>query len=320
MVDIDAIVIGERYRKDFGDIEGLAASIADLGLLQPIVVTPDRRLIAGERRLAAFRLLGRTQIEAVEVDLDDVIRGEWAENNERKAFTRSEAVEIGEALLGRERIAAELRKAASQAKPGTQIGADKLSAPIGKGDSRDIVGKAVGMSGGTFYRAREVVQAAREEPERFEPIKEEMDRTGNVTAAYRRMNEVRAEPPQQPAALSKSAGAVAARDQQIKRMASDGYRVASIADAVGMTEELIRRKLRDWGIQSADEKLGRGRRVRAEQVLSSLIEACTPAAEAIELIESDWDHLDRGRFKEWDELLSAAMEPLRRLQRRLRAS
>ena len=37
---VNSIVIGERHRKDLGDIDGLAVSIAELGLLHPIVITP----------------------------------------------------------------------------------------------------------------------------------------------------------------------------------------------------------------------------------------------------------------------------------------
>ena len=36
---LDSIRIGERHRKDMGDIDGLARSIADVGLLHPIVIT-----------------------------------------------------------------------------------------------------------------------------------------------------------------------------------------------------------------------------------------------------------------------------------------
>lgn len=55
---ISQIKVGKRIRRDMGDIESLAASIADLGLLQPILVFPDGRLIAGERRLRAAQKLG----------------------------------------------------------------------------------------------------------------------------------------------------------------------------------------------------------------------------------------------------------------------
>jgi hypothetical protein len=45
------IKVGERFRKDMGDIDGLAAKLKEVGaLLHPIVVRSDGTLIAGERR------------------------------------------------------------------------------------------------------------------------------------------------------------------------------------------------------------------------------------------------------------------------------
>jgi ParB family chromosome partitioning protein len=55
---IDSIRIGSRHRTDLGDIDVLAASIEQHGLLQPITVTPDGTLVCGARRLAALRQLG----------------------------------------------------------------------------------------------------------------------------------------------------------------------------------------------------------------------------------------------------------------------
>jgi ParB family chromosome partitioning protein len=57
------IKIGQRHRKDLGDIAGLAASIAAIGLLNPITVDQDGRLLAGARRLAACKLLGMEKVE-----------------------------------------------------------------------------------------------------------------------------------------------------------------------------------------------------------------------------------------------------------------
>jgi hypothetical protein len=37
---ISAITIGVRHRRDLGGIDGLAASIAEIGLLHPVVTTP----------------------------------------------------------------------------------------------------------------------------------------------------------------------------------------------------------------------------------------------------------------------------------------
>ena len=49
------IKIGNRFRKDKGDIKGLARSIDERGaLLQPIAITPDNTLVDGERRMLAW--------------------------------------------------------------------------------------------------------------------------------------------------------------------------------------------------------------------------------------------------------------------------
>jgi len=63
-MQIADIRIGERHRKDMGDIEELARSIDEIGLLQPIVVEPDGTLIAGERRIRACLMLGWEEIPA----------------------------------------------------------------------------------------------------------------------------------------------------------------------------------------------------------------------------------------------------------------
>jgi ParB family chromosome partitioning protein len=63
---------GDNPRRDLGDLEELAASIAGVGLLEPLVVakpTPDAPevypLVAGHRRLAAAQLAGLTELPCV---------------------------------------------------------------------------------------------------------------------------------------------------------------------------------------------------------------------------------------------------------------
>src|SRR5262245_9566452 len=107
---ISEIVVGTRHRRDMGDVDGLAASMKELGLLHPIVVRPDGVLVAGERRLRAAKLLGWTEIPVNIIDLEAVTRGEFAENAVRKDFTLSEAVAIKRALEPLEKIAAKERQ------------------------------------------------------------------------------------------------------------------------------------------------------------------------------------------------------------------
>lgn len=97
-IDIDAVIVGDRIRKDHGDIDSLAASIEDVGLLQPIGITPANVLIFGERRLRAFRFLERQTIAAQVIDIPSILAGEDAENGQRKDWSLSERVAIGRAL------------------------------------------------------------------------------------------------------------------------------------------------------------------------------------------------------------------------------
>jgi ParB family chromosome partitioning protein len=55
---LDSITVGLRHRKDPGDIEALARSIDEVGMLQPITITPDGVLVCGWRRLEAVRRIG----------------------------------------------------------------------------------------------------------------------------------------------------------------------------------------------------------------------------------------------------------------------
>ena len=107
---ISAIILGKRQRRDLGDIDALAADVAAIGMLHPIVVRPDGTLIAGERRIEAAKALGWSEVPVNIVDLDAVVRGEFAENSLRKDFTLSEAVAIKRALEPLERAGAKERQ------------------------------------------------------------------------------------------------------------------------------------------------------------------------------------------------------------------
>ncbi len=64
-----------RQRFDFDELEGLAQSIRQNGIIQPIAVRVNAKgqyeLISGERRLRASRLVGITQIPCIIMDASD---------------------------------------------------------------------------------------------------------------------------------------------------------------------------------------------------------------------------------------------------------
>jgi ParB family chromosome partitioning protein len=90
-VAVDSIVVGARHRMDAGDLDALATSIDQLGLLQPITVTPDRVLVCGWRRLEAVKRLGWKSIKVwVRSGISDPVTtllAERDENTQRKDYT-----------------------------------------------------------------------------------------------------------------------------------------------------------------------------------------------------------------------------------------
>ena len=96
LVKISEVQIKKRIRKDFGNLNELAESMNIHGLMNPIVVTRELILIAGQRRLEAAKKLGWETIEASIVDVPSKIvkmEMEIEENLHRKAFTTDEIVD-----------------------------------------------------------------------------------------------------------------------------------------------------------------------------------------------------------------------------------
>ena len=162
-IAISEIEVGERHRQDMGDLEALAGSIEEQGLLQPVGITEDRKLVFGARRLRACRdILGWTEISVRVVNVKSIVEGELHENEVRKDFTPSERVAIAEAV---------------RAQLGNRQGDRTDLGPNGhkSARTREIAAKRAGFGGHTtLQRAKAVVDHA--EPE----VVEAMDR-GNLS-------------------------------------------------------------------------------------------------------------------------------------------
>lgn len=90
---ISDVKVGQRVRDEYGDMQALADSIREHGLLHPIVVDSDYNLIAGCRRLLACERIGLKEIEAKV--LEDITEKELRileleENIRRKDLTELE--------------------------------------------------------------------------------------------------------------------------------------------------------------------------------------------------------------------------------------
>ncbi len=112
-----------RQRFDYDELEGLAQSIRQNGVLQPITVRQTDtgfELVSGERRLRAARLVGLAKIPAVVAEVDDKTSAVFSliENLQRQdldCFEEAEALDrlVSDYGMSREELSRKLGKAPS---------------------------------------------------------------------------------------------------------------------------------------------------------------------------------------------------------------
>jgi hypothetical protein len=141
VVPIDKIVVPDGRRPP-RNLPALAEPIAQVGLLNPVTLTPGYRLIAGGNRLAACRTLGWTHLPAVVVPLDG-LRAELAELDENLIRHDLSALERGEALARRkalyEALHPETRPVSERGGPGRGRSGPKTNADSASVFSRETV-------------------------------------------------------------------------------------------------------------------------------------------------------------------------------------
>lgn len=212
--DVDAVVLPhDRSRKepDPTVVDRLARSLADVGLLMPIGVTPRNVLIFGSTRLAAAKKLGWQQIEAREFESadDPEVRRlmEWEENDARQDLSLEEQLAFKRDVL--DPILTARAKAAQQAgaastnhrRWGSPVGGGNLppandavisaAALVARADvvserpaaatlqasgkSRDLMSHYLGVSGRTMEKFERLAEWS-EDPSLPEPIRQEASR------------------------------------------------------------------------------------------------------------------------------------------------
>jgi ParB family chromosome partitioning protein len=166
---VDQIQVGVRHRKDLGDIDALAASIGEYGLLAPLTITEQGVLICGRRRLEAIRLLGWKIVNVwVRVDLSEKLSGLMAEREDQvnvKPYTVTEMAALYEELKAEITADAARRQQASrfggdEGDPADATschslsdGAGNFPAPV-NGRARD---QAAGMVGGVSHKTMDKI-------------------------------------------------------------------------------------------------------------------------------------------------------------------
>jgi len=193
-VAIHDIVVGDRYRKDLGDLEPLKQSITELGLLHPVVIDGESRLLVGGRRLEACKQLGMLTIPAVVAaslsELRQRVMAEKDENVCREPFKPSEMVALGKTIEEFQRPIAEAAKAAGVKEGGKNrhsSGGNSPKAQLPRDESKrtsSVAAAACGVDRRTYEKAKAVAEAAAAAPKKFGHLVEQMNRTGKVNKAY----------------------------------------------------------------------------------------------------------------------------------------
>lgn len=189
---IEDIKIGKRFRQDMGDVNDLARSIQKVGLLHPVVVNEDNKLIAGQRRIEAFKKLGLNEIPVTVINLKAILNGEIDENVNRKSFGTREKYSIYQTIEPLETKAAEARVKAGEPLEDSSEG----------GRVKDKIAYFIGTSRDTLEKIVNVVSAAIEKPDQFGDLPEKID-SGETSLNYAdkmvRRAEDHEDPPELPA-------------------------------------------------------------------------------------------------------------------------
>jgi ParB family chromosome partitioning protein len=265
---IDSIRIGSRHRTDLGDIEALAASIEQHGLLQPITVTPDGILVCGARRLAALRQLGVRKLNVwVRSGISDRLAQLLAEQDDNalhKSLSPTEA-----ATLYREvklLLAEDARRRQEASRFGSEVenprsdGAATVAAPLMPPDGYARAQAALFVTGRRSYttleRIGELQRIAADESidetlrSRATIELASIDNGGSVTSAHRRVNTLRtvselerlAADAAQPEGIRHASSIGASRVHAVERTATDAELEQLARDALARAKAATKAK------------------------------------------------------------------------------
>jgi ParB-like chromosome segregation protein Spo0J len=170
-IPIASIVIGVRRRSSLGRLVSLQRSIAENGLIHPILVRNGNELVAGARRLEACKRLGWKQIPARRIDRmsDEALRAiEVHENQEREALntfdtSKARLAEIRQAEADLKTKADRDQELLREPRKNSRRGRKGEGRPK-KQDSKGAVAEALGTTRRSVERTEQHVALAEQYP------------------------------------------------------------------------------------------------------------------------------------------------------------
>lgn len=291
---IESITVGVRHRTDPGELSSLMRSIEEVGLLQPITVTPDGVLICGWRRLEAMRRLGRRTLSVwVRSGISDELShllAQQDENEQRKPLSPVESARLYEEIRLLEKEEAARRKAATQfggqGHEGGACGPEESSGPCG--DSRSLAAHLV-TGTQSFQRLEQItwLQTVAQDATQGKAIRDfaanmlgEIENGAPVSSAYKRVKAAveLASTPQQP---------TSATEDEVARLGAEALK--------RVQDEKNAKRLRALKSQAA--RSARHRSPRSFALMWSELEGWTELYDVAELArgltDDEWARFER---------------------------
>lgn len=325
-IRIADVKVGERARPDYGDLSSLKASIAAIGLLQPVVLKADDYLLCGGRRLEACRQLGWESIPFVRATIaNDAISSLIAERDEnicRKDMTPSELVALGRKIeeLKRPEVESRHRELSALGGRGGRVGPEDPALVESHATRREVAG-ALGLSESQYKRAKRVVDAAENEaaPSEVRDVavvaRAEMDAGKlTITGADERIRAAT----QRVAAEPEKRLPLADRLRQIRELSDTGRTSAQIGAQIGVSDQQVRRLASENDITiTADKVMGKRHKLRVDS--NHIV---THAVTTLEAIVGGFDlinfaDLDTTHTEYWAASLGDSISRLKRLRNQI---
>lgn len=173
----DIITDSYRNEKDT-DVSDLVQSYEELGhFIHDIAVREDGdkyRIVSGRRRLIASKKLGLKKVPVTVVTEDNWFQVMEDENSCRQDMTTSDKVKLADEIAAWEKTKREKLR----------IEKPEEFAKIKDVRIDEKVGAAVGLKRSNLHKAKAVVKAAEENPNKFGDLVKKMDDTGNIDKAF----------------------------------------------------------------------------------------------------------------------------------------
>lgn len=174
VIPIKELIIEIRKRSQYSEakVNELAESIKEVGLMNPVLITEDKKLVAGFHRILAFKKLGRKEIPYRMTTITDPLKLELQEIDENLVRGELIALEECEQLLRRKQIYEELHPDTKKGMKGgwhnvktKKLENEKISLSRSKTFSKELANK-MNVSQRTIQTkikiARDIIQALRD--------------------------------------------------------------------------------------------------------------------------------------------------------------